>query len=124
MSKGRVLVIDDALPMAQAVVEYLQLQGFEGEAADGGAAGIERFKAAPADVVLTDLRMKGTDGMDVLQAVREIDPGVPVIIMTAFGAVETAVEAIQRGAYHYVTKPFKSEIVRVLIERALGERTI
>ncbi|HVV52560.1 MAG TPA: sigma-54 dependent transcriptional regulator [Polyangia bacterium] len=123
-AKGRVLVIDDALEMANAVVEYLRRSGFEAEGVDSGQAGIARFKAAPADAVLTDLRMKGVDGLDVLQAVRELDAEVPVVIMTAFGAVETAVEAIQRGAYHYVTKPFKLEVVRVLLERAIGERSV
>jgi two-component system, NtrC family, response regulator HydG len=123
-SKGRALVIDDALEMANAVVEYLGRNGFEAEAADSGEAGIARFKLAPADVVLTDLRMKGVDGLDVLQAIRELDAEVPVVIMTAFGAVESAVEAIQRGAYHYVTKPFKLDVVRVLLERAIGERSV
>ena len=86
--------------------------------------GDRRFKAAPAEAVLTDLRMKGVDGLDVPQAIRELDPEVPIVIMTAFGAVESAVEAIQRGAYHYVTKPFKLDVVRVLLERAIGERSI
>src|SRR4051812_44638052 len=124
MSKGRVLVIDDALEMANAVVEYMQRQGFDAEGTDSGEEALRRFKAAPADVVLTDLRMKGLDGMDVLQAVHQLDVHVPVVIMTAFGAVESAVEAIQRGAYHYVTKPFKLDVVRVLLERAIGERTV
>jgi two-component system, NtrC family, response regulator HydG len=124
MRKGRVIVIDDALEMANAIVEYLQRHGFEAEAVDGGEAGLKRFKAAPADVVLTDLRMKGLDGMDVLQGVREIDPDVPVVIMTAFGAVDSAVEALRRGAYHYVTKPFKLDVVRVLLERAMSERSV
>ena len=123
-SKGRVLVIDDALEMATAVVDYLRRNGFEAEAFDSGQAGIVRFKELPADAVLTDLRMKGTDGMDVLRSVRELDPDVPVIIMTAFGAVESAVEAIQSGAYHYVTKPFKLDVVRVLLERAIAERAV
>ncbi|HLK91112.1 MAG TPA: sigma-54 dependent transcriptional regulator [Polyangia bacterium] len=123
-SKGRILVIDDALEMANAVVEYLRRNDFEAEAADSGQAGIARFRATPADAVLTDLRMKGVDGLDVLQAIHEVDAEAPVVIMTAFGAVESAVEAIQRGAYHYVTKPFKLEVVRVLLERAIGERSI
>jgi two-component system response regulator HydG len=124
MSKGRVLVIDDALEMANAVVEYLQRHGFEADAADGGEEALRRFKANPADAVLTDLRMKGLDGLDVMQAVRQLDANVPVVIMTAFGAVESAVEAIQRGAYHYVTKPFKLDVVRVLLERAISERAV
>jgi two-component system, NtrC family, response regulator HydG len=124
MPRGKVLVIDDALEMANAIVEYLQRHGFEAEGVDSGAAGLERFKSAPADVVLTDLRMKGVDGMDVLQRVREIDADVPVVIMTAFGAVDSAVDALQRGAYHYVTKPFKLDVVRVLLERAINERSV
>jgi two-component system response regulator HydG len=124
MPKGKVLVIDDAIEMANAIVEYLQRNGFEADGVDSGEAGLKRFKASPADVVLTDLRMKGVDGMDVLQGVREIDPDVPVVIMTAFGAVDSAVEALQRGAYHYVTKPFKLDVVRVLLERAISERTV
>jgi two-component system response regulator HydG len=124
MPKGRVLVIDDAIEMANAIVEYLQRHGFDAEGVDGGEAGLARFKAAPADVVLTDLRMKGLDGMDVLQGLREIDAEVPVVIMTAFGAVDSAVDALQRGAYHYVTKPFKLDVVRVLLERAINERSV
>ena len=124
MSKGKVLVIDDAKEMASAVVEYLQRNGFEAEGVDSGEAAIKRFKASPADVVLTDLRMKGLDGMDVLAGIREIDADVPVVIMTAFGAVDSAVEAIRRGAYHYVTKPFKLDVVRVLLERAIAERAV
>ncbi len=124
MSKPRVLVVDDAPEMASAVVEYLQRHGFDAEGVDSGAAAIKQFKAAPADVVLTDLRMKGLDGMDVLAGVREIDADVPVVIMTAFGAVDSAVEAIRRGAYHYVTKPFKLDVVRVLLERAVAERAV
>ena len=115
-------MIDDALEMANAVVNILQRHGFEAEAATAARTALKRFKAAPADAVLTDLRMKGLDGMDVLQAVHELDAEVPVVIMTAFGAVDSAVEAIQRGAYHYVTKPFKLDVVRVFLERALGER--
>jgi two-component system response regulator HydG len=124
MAKGRILVVDDAAEMATTVVEYLQRQGFTAEAATTAAQGLERFKAAPADVVLTDLRMKGMDGMDLLRAVHDADADVPVIIMTAFGAVDSAVDAIQRGAYHYVTKPFKLDVVRVLIERAIAERAM
>ena len=83
-----------------------------------------RFSAAPADAVLTDLRMKDVDGLDVLDAIKRLDPDAAVVIMTAFGAIESAVEAIRRGAYHYVTKPFKMAVVRVLLERACAERSL
>jgi two-component system, NtrC family, response regulator HydG len=124
LQKGRVLIVDDAVEMANAIAEYLQRNGFDAEGVDNGELALERFKAAPADVVLTDLRMKGMDGMDVLAGIRAIDGDAPVVIMTAFGAVDSAVEAIQRGAYHYVTKPFKLDVVRLLLERAIGERAM
>lgn len=124
MSKGKVLVVDDALEMAQAIVEYLERHGFEADGVSSASAALDRFKAAPPDVVLTDLRMKGIDGLDLLAAVHDIDRDVPVVIMTAFGAEDTAAEAIQRGAYHCVTKPFKMDMIRLLMERALEERSV
>jgi two-component system response regulator HydG len=124
MAKARVLVIDDNLEMARTIGEYLDSNGFETEAAASGAEGIARFSANPADAVLTDLRMKDLDGLDVLDAIRKIEPAAPIVIMTAFGAIDSAVEAIRRGAYHYVTKPFKLDYVRVLLDRACGERSL
>jgi two-component system response regulator HydG len=124
MPRPRVLVIDDNAEMASTVAEFLTANGFEVETAAGGAEGVARFSAAPADAVLTDLRMKDVDGMDVLDAIKRVDPEAAVVIMTAFGGIESAVEAIRRGAYHYVTKPFKMAVVRVLLERACAERSL
>jgi len=124
MRKPRVLVVDDVRDMAETVARYLASHGFEAETVIGGAEALARFAAEPADVVLTDLRMKTVDGMDVLDAIRKSAPAVPVVIMTAFGAIDTAIEAMRRGAYHYVTKPFKLEMVRLLLERACGEAAL
>jgi two-component system, NtrC family, response regulator HydG len=124
MPRSRVLVIDDNTEMASTVAEFLVASGFEVETASGGAEGVARFAAAPSDAVLTDLRMKDVDGLDVLDAIKRLDPDAAVVIMTAFGAIESAVEAIRRGAYHYVTKPFKMAVVRVLLERACAERSL
>src|SRR4051812_3325930 len=114
MGSPRVLVVDDNLELAQTTADYLAQHGFEAIPVGGGPQGIERFTADPTDAVLTDLRMADVDGLDLLDAVKKVEPATPVVIMTAFGAVESAVEAVQRGAYHYVTKPFKMEMVRVL----------
>jgi two-component system response regulator HydG len=124
MRKLRVLVVDDVVDMARTVANELEAAGFAADVADSGAAALERFASEPADVVVTDLRMKSVDGMDVLTGVRRADPTVPVIIMTAFGGVESAVEAMRRGAFHYVTKPFELETLRSLVERAGRERTL
>lgn len=124
MTKPRVLVVDDNLEMAQSICDNLMRHGFEAEAAASGKEGIRRFGDAPFDTVLTDLRMADADGIEVLEAVKHADPDVPVIIMTAFGAIESAVEAIRRGAYNYVAKPFKMDAVRLLLAHACSERSL
>jgi two-component system response regulator HydG len=124
MVRNRALIIDDVIDMAHTIANDLQLAGFETEVADSGAAAMERFANDPADVVVTDLRMKSMDGLDVLDAIKRADPSVPVVIMTAFGAIETAVEAMRRGAFHYVTKPFELEALRALVDRACRERAL
>src|SRR3954466_8541400 len=99
MRRLRALIVDDVLDMAETIARELEAASFDVEVAGSGAAALERFAREPADVVITDLRMKSVDGLDVLAAVKRADPTVPVIIMTAFGAIETAVEAMRRGAF-------------------------
>src|SRR5205085_9456809 len=106
MAKPRALIVDDVVDMADTIARDLEGVGFVTETAASGPIALARFAAAPADVVVTDLRMKGGDGLELLSALKAADPSVPVVIMTAFGAVESAVEAMQRGAFHYITKPF------------------
>ncbi|HVZ73340.1 MAG TPA: sigma-54 dependent transcriptional regulator [Polyangia bacterium] len=122
MPNPSVLVVDDSPEMVATLSRYLGDHGWSVETAHGGAEAIERFEREPVDVVLTDLRMKGTDGIDVLEGIRRADEKTPVVLMTAFGSVESAVDAIQRGAYNYVTKPFKMATVRTFLERAVADR--
>src|SRR5262252_1246018 len=124
MAKASVLVVDDHTEMVTTLGNYLADHGWQVDTASGGTEAIDRFAREPTDVVLTDVRMKGLDGIDVLLGIHNIDPQVPVVLMTAFGKIESAVDAIQRGAYHYVTKPFKMTTVRVLLERAAEERLL
>ena len=124
MAKARALIVDDVLDMAETIANELGAAGFETEIVTSGAAALERFAQEPADVVISDLRMKNVDGLDVLTGVKRADPTVPVIIMTAFGAIDSAVEAMRRGAFHYVTKPFELEALRSLVERACRERAL
>src|SRR5882724_7520377 len=119
-----VLVVDDSAEMVATLARYLGDHGWEVRTALGGAEALVVFTREPVDVVLTDLRMKGTDGIDVLEEIRRADAQTPVVLMTAFGSVESAVDAIQRGASHYVTKPFKMATVRVFLERAVNERRL
>ncbi len=124
MAKFSALIVDDIPEMAQTIANDLAAAGFETHVAHDGAKAVAAFAAEPTDVVVADLRMKGSDGLEVLAGIKRADPATPVIIMTAFGAVETAVEAMRRGAYHYVTKPFSLETLRALVERACRERQL
>jgi two-component system response regulator HydG len=118
---ARVLVVDDDREMADTVAEYLDGKGYRAEIAVGGRAALSALKRKQFDAVITDLRMDGVDGLDVLEAARAADPTRPVIIMTAYGTIDGAIEAVRRGAAQYLTKPFKMEEAALTLERALGE---
>jgi len=124
MRKLRALIVDDVIDVAQTVANELDAAGFDTEIAASGAAALDRFASEPADVVITDLRMKSVDGLDVLRGIKRQDPTVPVLVMTAFGDVDSAVEAMQSGAFHYLTKPFAMETLLALVERACRERML
>jgi two-component system response regulator HydG len=119
-----VLVVDDHVEMARLLADQLGDAGYEVEVASGGRQALEVVRVRPWDVVICDLRMEDVDGFDVLGRLHEHDPGLPVIIMTAFGAIDSAVESIKRGAYHYLTKPFRLDEVLIYVERALADRRL
>jgi two-component system, NtrC family, response regulator HydG len=123
-SEPRILVVDDQLEMARLLADDLGEQGYSVTVKQDGAEAIAALRATNFDVVVTDLRMERVDGFDVIAAAREADPNLPVIVMTAFGSIESAIEAIKKGAFHYVTKPFRLEEVRVYVARAVDERKL
>ena len=116
---GRILVADDHDALRRGLVRGLTEAGHEVEEASNGNAAIERLHDSYFDVVLSDLKMGGSDGMDVLRTTRAMHPTTAVILMTAFGSVNTAVEAMKIGAFDYVLKPFEIEEMEVKIEKAL-----
>jgi DNA-binding NtrC family response regulator len=120
----RVLVVEDDPEMLALVCEHLEGEGYAAAGTGDGAGALARLRAEEFDVVLTDLRMPGVDGMEVLKAARESRPGVPVILVTAFGSIQTAIQAIRQGAYDYVTKPFSLEEISLLVGRALEDRRL
>lgn len=119
--RPRVLVADDNVEMARTTADALTEQGYDTVVAAGGQEAVDRLAAEPIDAVITDLRMPGVDGLAVLAASRRVDPGRPVIVMTAYSAIDSAVESIRQGAYHYLTKPFKLDELRIFLGRALEE---
>src|ERR1700687_3399999 len=121
---GRILVADDHDALRRGLVRGLTEAGHEVEEASNGNAAIERLTDSYFDVVLSDLKMGGSDGMDVLRTTRALHPTTAVILMTAFGSVNTAVEAMKIGAFDYVQKPFEIEEMEVKIEKALEVRRL
>src|SRR6185295_15743311 len=99
---GRILVVDDHDSLRRGLVRALANAGHDVEEAANGTAAIERLQDSQFDVVLTDLRMGGADGMDVLRTTRSVQPSAAVILMTAFGSIHTAVEAMKIGAFDFV----------------------
>src|SRR2546423_1683261 len=116
---GRILIADDHDALRRGLVRGLTEAGHEVDEASNGNAAIERLHDSHFDVVLSDLRMGGSDGLDVLRTTKALHPTTAVILMTAFGSVTTAVEAMKSGAFDYVQKPFEIEEMEVKIEKAL-----
>jgi two-component system, NtrC family, response regulator AtoC len=116
---GRILIADDHDALRRGLKRGLTEAGHDVEEASNGNAAIERLHDSYFDVVLSDLKMGGSDGMDVLRTTRAMHPTTAVILMTAFGTVNTAVEAMKIGAFDYVQKPFEIEEMEVKIEKAL-----
>jgi two-component system response regulator AtoC len=121
---GRILIADDHDALRRGLARGLTEAKHEVEEASNGNAAIERLHDSYFDVVLSDLKMGGSDGMDVLRTTRALHPTTAVILMTAFGSVNTAVEAMKIGAFDYVQKPFEIEEMEVKIEKALEVRRV
>jgi two-component system, NtrC family, response regulator HydG len=117
----RVLVVDDNLEMAQTLADGLGDHNYDAVPVASGIAAIGLLGREDFDAVVTDLRMPDADGLQVLAASRQHLADRPVIVMTAYSAVDTAVESIRRGAYHYLTKPFKIDELVIFLGRALDE---
>jgi DNA-binding NtrC family response regulator len=121
---GRILVADDHDSLRRALARALNEAGHEITEAANGNIAIERLHETNFDVVLSDLKMGGSDGLDVLRTAKALQPQTAVILMTAFGSVHTAVEAMKIGAFDYVPKPFEIEEMEVKIDKALEHRRL
>ena len=127
MAQEKILICDDEQGILIYLKKLLQTQGFVVETFEGGAALLRRLKGgdpADADVLLQDVRMPDMDGVAVLQEVKKLRPSLPIIIMTAFGTIDAAVEAIKLGAYDYVTKPFPKEKILSVLKNALEKEQL
>jgi two-component system response regulator HydG len=119
-----ILIVDDHIEMARVLAEHLTSLGHSCRVEASGKAAIDSLGAEVPDLVITDLRMANVDGLDVLGVVHAIDREIPVIVMTAFGSVESAVEAMRRGAVNYIVKPVRLDELTLHVQRALEQRTL
>ncbi len=122
--KGRIVVIDDEANAVAALTTLLREDGYEVEGAHEAASGLALVERIDADVVLTDLRMPGMDGLELLAKVKQIRPETMVVMMTAYGTVKTAVKAMKMGAEDYLGKPVDMEEVELVIERVLEKKRL
>jgi DNA-binding NtrC family response regulator len=115
----RVLVVDDRPEMAEMIADELCDRGYEGCAVSSGREALRMLRTQRVDILVTDLRMPEIDGLDLLRASRELDPSRPVVMMTAYGTLETAMKASESGACQYLTKPFRLDLLARLLEDAI-----
>ncbi|TYR95933.1 response regulator, partial [Citrobacter freundii] len=115
----RILIVDDEDNVRRMLATAFSLQGHETHCASDGKAALSLFSEMQPDVVLMDIRMPEMDGIDALKVMRTQQPRIPVILMTAYAEVETAVEALRSGAFDYVIKPFDLDELSMVIQRAL-----
>ena len=122
--KSRLLVVDDEQFVRELLHDFFSKLEFDVVTAADGDAGIEACRKTRFDAALIDLKMPGKSGIEVLTAVREIDASLPVIVMTGYPTIDSSIEAIRKGAYDYIIKPFKLQELKELIDRAVKEQTL
>ncbi|SET91592.1 sigma-54-dependent transcriptional regulator [Stigmatella erecta] len=116
---AHVLIIDDHDTLREGMTLTLTRSGHTVSAVRSGADGLAAYKKTPFELVVTDLKMDGMDGIAVTQALKALNPAVVVMVVTAFGTIETAVRAMQEGAYDFITKPFAPEVLRAKVDKGL-----
>lgn len=132
--KGRIIVVDDDQEMRSLLQDYFQSEGFQVDCFPHPPAAIEALSAGGAlssekpegdiDLIISDIKMPQMDGLEFTTKLKVLRPEIPVILITAFGSIETAIEAMRRGAYHYIVKPFKLAEMAVNVDRALEHRKL
>ncbi|HNV04269.1 MAG TPA: response regulator, partial [Vicinamibacterales bacterium] len=121
---GRILVVDDERSMRELLQIVLRREGHQVRLAEDGPAAVAELGREPADVLISDIRMPGMSGVDVLREAKRLDPDIVGIMVTAYASTDSAVEALRLGAYDYLTKPFDVEELKAKVRNALERRTL
>jgi DNA-binding NtrC family response regulator len=120
----KILVIDDDDAILDSCRQVFDKEGYGVETAKNGTEGLQHFNEEFFHLVLCDLKMPGIDGMDVVKKIKEKSPETPVVVITGFGSIESAVEAMKEGAFHYMSKPFTPQELRIITRKALKNRKL
>jgi DNA-binding NtrC family response regulator len=119
---ARILVVEDKASMRQMLLDTLAGEGYAADGAESAEEGLARLRAARYDVVVSDVHLRGMSGLDLVSASRDVDSLLPIILLTAFGTVEVAVQAMKEGAYDFLTKPVDVERLLLIVQRAIEKR--
>jgi len=119
-----ILLVDDDQSLRRVTEYNLASAGFRVVTADSGYKGLREFKAKSPDLIITDVRLGDMDGLELLEAVKKVSSDIPVIVITAFGTIEMAVEAMRRGAFNFITKPFDRDTLRLSCQKAIELKTL
>ena len=121
-SRPKLLIVDDDSSLREFLEIFLAKEGYKVDSAETGQEALEKVKNSSYSLVITDVRMPGMDGVELLKRLKSLDANLPVILITAFASLDAAVDAMKEGAWDYLTKPFKIEELREVIENALSSR--
>jgi DNA-binding NtrC family response regulator len=124
MAAEKILIVDDEKSMCQFLSIMLRKEGYQITAVHNGKKALEHFKNKKFDLVITDIRMSGMDGIELLAELKKIDQSVPVIIMTAYASQKTAIDAVNHGAFHYLIKQAKNDEIKMVVRNALDMKRV
>jgi DNA-binding NtrC family response regulator len=124
MNGADILFVDDDRAILEIVREYLAETGYDVDVVDNGLAALELIKEKPYHIVFTDIKMPDIDGLELLSAIKEYRPETEVIIVTGHGSMESAIQAMKYGSYDYLQKPFKLNVLKIIIDRILDEKRL
>ena len=122
MASTKILIVDDELVMRESLAGWLERDGHIIETAESGEEALAKLKATRFDILLVDIKMEGISGLEVLKRVKADDPDIEIVMITAFGSIATAIEAIKNGAYDYLLKPFDPNELGLLIEKIIDHQ--
>jgi DNA-binding NtrC family response regulator len=123
-AKATILLVDDDRAMTRILAEVLEAEGYGVLTANSGNEALALIRQALPELVISDLRMSGMHGHQLQSEMKRLCPDLPVVIITAFGSIETAVESMKRGAFDFITKPFSNDELLIVVGRALADREL